>query len=402
VTERPWPVFDADNHYYEAEDAFIRHMEPEFRHTFEWAEIRGRRRLVVNGRVNSFIPNPTFDPIGKPGALKEYFLGEVGAGHTFLDRLRDVEPLREHPEYREREARLRTMDAQGIEAIWLLPTLAVGMQHAMRDEPDAALAAFRAFNRWLDDDWGYHHRERLFALPYLALLDVDAASAELDRVLAAGARVVCMVPGPVCVRDESWSPFTPRSDAFWARVDEAGITVALHGGSNAYDEHQKAWDDRGKSQAFFGTPMGAYMANTHRDIADTVAAMVWGGLFERFPRLRIAVIENGSDWLATTMKKLDVSHHQRPGILREPPSVTIRRHVWIAPFWEDDPMDCVATVGAGHTLLGSDWPHLEGIPDPLAYADRLTGLAEDDVARIMGGNARWLTTPLPPGATVEG
>jgi predicted TIM-barrel fold metal-dependent hydrolase len=393
-------VFDADNHYYEAEDAFVRHMEPRFRRTFEWAEIGGRRRLLVQGSVNSFIPNPTFDPVGKPGALMEYFLGEEGAGETFQQRLRDVEPLRDRPEYVDRDARLRAMDAMGIEGIWLLPTLAVGMQTALRDDPDATMAAFRAFNRWLDDDWGYAYQERIFALPYMALVDVDAAAAELRRVIEAGARVVCMVPGPVRTRDKSWSPFTPDNDAFWGLADEAGITVACHGGSNSYDEHQKEWDSRGKSQAFFGTPMGGYIASTHRDIADTIAAMVWGGLFERFARLRIAVIENGSDWLGYTMKKLDVSHHQRPGLLSELPSDTIKRHVWIAPFWEDDPLDCVDVIGADHTLLGSDWPHLEGVPDPVAYADRLATLDATDVERVMRSNALALTQPLAAGRSV--
>ena len=71
---------DADNHYYETADAFTRHLPDPHSRLFEWAEIRGRRRLVVNGRVNSFIPNPTFDPIGKPGALSDYFLGKEGAG----------------------------------------------------------------------------------------------------------------------------------------------------------------------------------------------------------------------------------------------------------------------------------------------------------------------------------
>ncbi|MCU1375059.1 MAG: amidohydrolase 2 [Actinomycetia bacterium] len=394
MTGLGWQLFDADNHYYEAEDAFIRHMEPSHKRLFQWAEVEGRRRLLVNGRVNSFIPNPTFDPVGKPGALMEYFLGAEGAGETFQTRLRDTEPLADRPEYRDRDARLEVMDALGVEGTWLLPTLAVGMQNALRDEPDAAMAAFRAFNRWLDDDWGYDYQGRIFGLPYLALLDVGQATAELERVLEAGAKVVCMVPGPVRVRNDSWSPFTTDYDPFWARVDEAGITVALHGGSNSYDDHQREWDARGKSQAFFGTAMGSYIAGSHRDIADTVAAMVWGGLFERFSRLRIAVIENGSDWLGTTMKKLDMGFHQRPGELSMLPSETIRRHVWIAPFWEDDPMDCVEVIGVGHTLLGSDWPHLEGIPEPAAFADRLRALGEADVKRVMRDNALELTRPL--------
>ena len=114
--------------------------------------------------------------------------------------------------------------------------------------------------------------------------------------------------------------------------------MAVHGGASVYREYEQLWRGRGKTQAFFGSPIGAYLANTHRDIADTVAAMVLDGLFQRHRRLRIAVLENGSDWLAQVIKKLDVVHHQRPILLPERPSETIRRHVWVAPFWEDDPV----------------------------------------------------------------
>ena len=59
----PFKAFDADNHYYEAEDAFIRHVDPRLhKRCMQWAQIDGRQRLLVGGRVNRFIPNPTFDP----------------------------------------------------------------------------------------------------------------------------------------------------------------------------------------------------------------------------------------------------------------------------------------------------------------------------------------------------
>ena len=65
-----FPVFDADNHYYEALDAFTRHLDPTMRKRgMQWATIDGKQRLLVGGQVNRFIPNPTFDPISKPGAL---------------------------------------------------------------------------------------------------------------------------------------------------------------------------------------------------------------------------------------------------------------------------------------------------------------------------------------------
>ena len=57
-------AFDADNHYYEAVDAFTRYVDPKMaKRTMQWAEIDGKQRLLVAGRVNRFIPNPTFDPV---------------------------------------------------------------------------------------------------------------------------------------------------------------------------------------------------------------------------------------------------------------------------------------------------------------------------------------------------
>jgi hypothetical protein len=55
-----YPAFDADNHYYEAEDAFTRHIEPKMqRRAMQWGVVNGRKSLLVAGKVNRFIPNPT-------------------------------------------------------------------------------------------------------------------------------------------------------------------------------------------------------------------------------------------------------------------------------------------------------------------------------------------------------
>ncbi len=62
------PIFDFDNHYYEAEDAFTRHQDKSLRSRgIGWAEVNGRRKLLVGGKVNSYTVNPTFDPVAKPG-----------------------------------------------------------------------------------------------------------------------------------------------------------------------------------------------------------------------------------------------------------------------------------------------------------------------------------------------
>src|SRR5580765_1276622 len=80
MSELGFRAFDADNHYYEALDAFTRHIPKEMsKRCMQWAEIDGRTRLLVGGKVNRFIPNPTFDPVSKPGALDRYFRGKESA-----------------------------------------------------------------------------------------------------------------------------------------------------------------------------------------------------------------------------------------------------------------------------------------------------------------------------------
>ena len=76
---------------------------------------------------------------------------------------------------RDRDARLKIMDAQGMEGAFFFPTLGVGMEEALIDDPPAVVAAFRAFNRWLAEDWGFAYRERIFAAPYVTLVDLDEA-----------------------------------------------------------------------------------------------------------------------------------------------------------------------------------------------------------------------------------
>ena len=68
MADLDFAAFDADHHYYEAEDAFLRHVDRRLHaRCMQWAEIGGRGRLLVGGRVNRFIPNPTFDPVARPG-----------------------------------------------------------------------------------------------------------------------------------------------------------------------------------------------------------------------------------------------------------------------------------------------------------------------------------------------
>src|SRR5258708_20169940 len=88
------------------------------------------------------------------------------------------------------------MAAQGVEAAIMLPTLGVAVEYDMRDDVDLTYASLRAFNRWLEEDWGYGADGRIFAVPMLSLLDIDRALAELHRAIDARARLVHLFPRP--------------------------------------------------------------------------------------------------------------------------------------------------------------------------------------------------------------
>jgi predicted TIM-barrel fold metal-dependent hydrolase len=142
-----------------------------------------------------------------------------------------VEPLR--PEYRERDRRIQVMDEQGLGAALLFPTLGCGVEEALRDDIDATMASLSAFNRWLEDDWGFDHRQRIIAAPMLSLADPEAAVAEVDSPIERGVRIVHVRPAPVP------GPYgTSRSlgdkmhDPVWARLAEAGVPVAFHHGDS--------------------------------------------------------------------------------------------------------------------------------------------------------------------------
>jgi hypothetical protein len=184
------PVFDADNHYYEALDAFTRHLNPaDGPRVIQWADLGGRKYHAIGGRICRAVTNPTFDPVSPAGSLMEYFRGNPN-GRSPLELLGTPEPIR--PEYRDRDARLKVMDEQGLEKIWLFPTLGMVYEDLLKQDPGAVILMFRAFNRWLVEDWGTEYQNRIFAAPYISLANVDEAVAELEWALDQGARSIVM------------------------------------------------------------------------------------------------------------------------------------------------------------------------------------------------------------------
>jgi predicted TIM-barrel fold metal-dependent hydrolase len=387
------PVFDADNHYYEALDAFTRHLDPALGpRVIQWVDIGGRKYHALGGRISRAVTNPTFDPVSPAGSLMNYFRGNP-EGRSPLELLGKPEPIR--PEYRDRDARLAVMDAQGLARIWLFPTLGMLYEEALKDDPGAVMLLFRAFNRWLAEDWGMAYRDRIFAAPYISLADVDQAVAELEWALDHDARSVVLRAAAPTTSTGPISPANEHFDPFWARVNEAGITVVVHAGDAGLSSNGYAADGFSATFGPGGMRPSIKMFAIERAAHDFLATLILEKLFDRFPAVRIASVENGSEFLAPLFHKLASTSRKMPGYFSEDPVLTFRRHVWINPFWEDDVNEIVDLMGDDRVIFGSDWPHIEGLAEPTDWATELQKLEPDAVARIMGGNVATLNERQP-------
>ncbi|MBJ22269.1 MAG: amidohydrolase family protein [bacterium] len=383
-------VVDADHHYYEAADAFTRYLDPKLaRRNFQWTELNGRPTLIICGKVSHFIPNPTFDPVAKPGSLDNFFRGHNPEGLNIREAFGELEPI--SPTYRDRDARLAQMDEQGVEACWMFPTLAVGVEEATKHDAAITHAALHAFNEWIFDDWGFAYQNRIFGTPLISLMDIDKAVAEVEWVLERGARILHLrsapVPGP-----KRHSIADPIYDPFWARVNEARATVAFHACETGYGEYAAHWGEPEMVEAFNYSPY-TQVTQSDRAIVDSLAALVVHGVFDRFPQVRAASIENGSFWVHGFLKNLAKAERMNVGSFKQPPLENFRRHVAIAPFYEEDVIHLAGAIGAENILMGSDFPHAEGLAEPWTFVKELEKFSDAEQRAIMRDNTLRLLDP---------
>jgi predicted TIM-barrel fold metal-dependent hydrolase len=381
-------LFDCDNHYYEAEDAFTRYVPKRMqKRCVQWVEMDGKRYHLVAGKLSKAVGNPTFNPISKPGVLREYYQGNSD-GKTFIELTRSsLEPM--PAEYMDRDLRIKRIEEQGLEGIWLFPTAGILYEQALGNDTDALSATCEGFNRWLEEDWGFAYQNKLFAAPYFSLADVDWACRELEWALEREVRVIVMRPSAVQTHDGWRSPGDEQFDPFWARVNEAGITVVAHVGSNGYTANGYGGN---AALAVLGGGRKPSVAGLipERAIYDFLLTLAYDKVFERFPNLRVASIENGSGFLGDLFIKIEQSKARMPHYYKEDPAELFREHVWINPFWEDKIEDVVGHMGANRVIFGSDWPHMEGMEHPRNIFEELDGISLSDQQMILRDNTAAL------------
>jgi predicted TIM-barrel fold metal-dependent hydrolase len=377
------PVFDADNHMYETKEAMTKFLPDRYKGAIDYVDVRGRTKIAVRGRISEYIPNPTFDVVARPGAQEDYF--RLGNPEGKSRREIFGEPMRALEAFRSPAPRLELMDEQGIDRALMFPTLASLIEERMRDAPEMAHAVVHALNEWMYETWQFDYEGRIFATPVITLPIVERAIEELEWVVERGAKAILIRPAPPSGVRGPRSFGLPEFDPFWEKVVEADLLVGMHSSDSGYDRYTNDWMGNDSEMLPF-QPQAFRMLSQWRPIEDSVAALICHGALSRHPDLKVAVIENGSSWVAPLLSNLADIHKKMPQDFAEHPVDVFKRNVHVSPFWEEDLGALAELIGTEHVLFGSDYPHPEGLADPASYVAELAGLPDESIRKIMGGN----------------
>ena len=379
------PIFDADNHMYETPDALLRHLPERYKGKLKFIEVERRTLVAIQNRIIDYIPNPTFTVVAGPGKFIKYFAADNPEGLTLREMAGD--PIRPPASFRDDPAaRLALMDEQRIDQTFVYPTLANLVEQGVEADPELTHAIIHALNQWMHETWSFDYQNRIFAAPVITLGIVDEAIKELDWLLEHGARVLLMRPAPPEGYKGHRSFGLPEFDPFWSRVQESGLPVCIHAAQSIIEPYIQLWEPNDSANAFASSAFKR-VASGHRDIEDAVTSLVCHGTLTRFPGLRFATVENGTEWVPTLMERMERAYRQTPNMFPEEPISVIKRNFWFHPFWEDNLRGLVDHVGVDRVMFGSDFPHPEGLVEPRDYFEHLGGISDDEIKLIMRDNA---------------
>lgn len=271
------------------------------------------------------------------------------------------------------EDRSRALDLLGFTSQLVFTTTALGnygLENDPRDRGDVelALATARAHNRMMADFCSADRR--LLAAGYVPLVDRQRAAGIAREAIELGCKAL-MIPSK-CPRDHS--PSHVDFDALWAVAEEAGLPILFHVGGE--DKMSRAYlnnglpmvkDFHGGAENFTGL---SYMAIPVA-IWQTLPALIFDGVLDRFPRLKLGAIELGASWVPSLMRFMDAGYgaflkgEERLQRLSAKPSEIMQRQFRVTPYPHEPAGWIIENTGEDMCLFSSDYPHVEGGRNPL-------------------------------------
>lgn len=380
---RDGAIIDGDQHLYEPRTMWRDYIDPAFRDDalaiddddlgYAWLTWRGRRIYPAE------VQRPA--RAKEIGELRKRMEAGVPAEASYDELLPE--------DYWLPKARLDRLDEWGLDGAVLLPNFGLIWEDVLAADVPALCANLRAHNRWMAEaqaDGG----GRLFGMAHLTLRDREWALEELRRLGEAGVKLAMTAPAPV----DGVALSDPALDDVWAAFVEHDVAPVFHVG-NFRQPFDAAW------YAQDPEPVDKLLASTFLWVAPAVAiaSMIMYGTFERHPELRLGVIEMTASWVPEVIPTLEgawgfyASRHGGPLTeLPMPPSAYFFRHVRVGAMGYEQPGRLIDTVGEDVFLFGSDWPHAEGLGEPLAGHERFLpeGMSESARRKLLGDNIRWL------------
>jgi predicted TIM-barrel fold metal-dependent hydrolase len=395
--ELPYSTFDADNHLYENQDALTKFLPRDYQGIIKYVEVKGRTKLAIKDQISDYIPNPTFGKVAAPGAAG---FDVTKGGHGMQARggvgvsAPDGKKMLVMPgidAFFDPEPRLELMKEMGIDRTLLWPTLASVLEERLADDPDAVVTIVHALNEWMHEHWSYVYSDAIFSTPIISLAaGNDVAIRELEYIHERGARIFLIRVAPVPTWQGRKSFALPEFDPFWQRVQDLDLVVGMHSGDPGYTRYTNEWEGiRQEFSAFRGngTPGFLTLASEKDNLVDALASIIGHGLASRFHKLKFMPVEFAAAWIRPFYRKLQRASENSAVLFDEDPVDVFNRNVWVHAFHEADPKGLIDLgIPVDHLMFGSDFPHPEGMADPLAYSEVVESLPIEQQQLIMGGS----------------
>ena len=363
---REYNVIDADGHILEPVDLWDNYMEPTFRARAPrmFVDTDGKDRLNIDGKI-----------IGGPRGLGR--LGGIGLRDGRVPE--DMKYVEGRKGGFDPHARILDLDLDGIDAAFLYPS--IGLFSGAIDDPDLARAMCRAYNRWLAD-YCAPYPERLFPVAMLPMQSIDYAIQEMRFARKElGMRGGFLRPNPYNDRMAGH----PDYDPFWAEAQELDFCIGFHeGGASGMPT---VGVDR------FASRGAKHIISHTMEMMLVALSVIWGGVCERFPNIRIGFLESGGGWIAPWLDRMD-RHFDDQGFndsgLKTRPSELFQRNCWISFEPVEGSLDVLADYLGPHKILwATDYPHPDGFfPGAPALIANRPGLSAATKHGILAGGAK--------------